>query len=198
MDRERFPTTATYLDSLPAGVDSYPDYLAKASLYRRSIEGRPLPAASGSLPPSLLEMLERPAPVSAWVSEVRTRALMHAIYDEHFRDRDKFLAWVYERNAAMFASPLYRALMMVVSPGVALRGAEMRWATFHRGVRIKVAAESKHASVRLSFPMGLFDELDVYAHGEAFRSAIDAAGARRTVLSVEFDRQSALYRGEWS
>lgn len=200
MDRTRFPATAAYLDGMPLGADSFPEHLAKASLYRTALKDCPLTVERGALPDPVVDLIERPVPVSEWIPEARQRAILHAILDDHFRgDRDRFRRWVYDQNRALFASPLYRILMIVVSPKVVVRGVETRWGTFHKGIAVKAYPGENGGDLVMTFPVGLVDEIDCFGHAESFRAAIDAAGARDGTVEV-VDRKSteARFRIHWS
>ena len=48
--RQRFPTLAHYLSVLPQGLDSYPQYVAKASLLRSILDDHPLTQFASELP----------------------------------------------------------------------------------------------------------------------------------------------------
>lgn len=186
IDAARFPATAAYLASLPQGAASYPAHLAKASLYRKALEDRPLRDVRGALPAELVTLIENPVPFSSWISQAAWRGVMRAIYDTHFHDEARYRAWIYRSNRAMFDSTMYKIMMSVVSPGVLLRGAELRWETFHRGVPLQVVrVGDRAASITMRYPAPLLDAFDLHVHSEAFRAAIDAAGARDSTVNAE-------------
>lgn len=200
MDRARFPNTAAYLDGMPLGADSFPEHLGKASLYRGALKDCPLTVERGALPDSLVDLIARPVPVSEWIPEARQRAILHAILDDHFRgDRDRFRRWVYEQNRALFESPLYRILMIVVSPKVIVRGVESRWGAFHKGISVKAYPQENGGDLVMHFPVGLVDEIDCLGHAESFRAGIDAAGAKHSEVVVA-DRKptEARFRISWA
>ncbi|MEI8256420.1 MAG: hypothetical protein WCJ30_12170, partial [Deltaproteobacteria bacterium] len=90
-------------------------------------------------------------------------------------------------------------LMRVVSPGVLLRGAQMRWETFHRGMPLEVTRiDATAAALTLSFPVHLLDAFDLRIHAESFRAAIDAAGARDGSVDVELLAPGrAMFSARW-
>ena len=199
IDVTRFPATAAYLTPLPQGAASFPSHLAKASLYRKALEEHPLRDVRGALPAELVTLIEEPAPPSSWIPQAAWRGVMRAIYDEHFRDERRYRAWIYRSNRSMFDSTMYGILMRVISPAVLLRGAQMRWETFHRGIPLRVVrATDGEALLTLTFPAPLLDAFDLRVHVEAFRAAIDAAGGRDIAMDVNLVSPGhAEFRARW-
>lgn len=101
-------------------------------------------------------------PINLWVSEVKLVAFALAYATAHFGDdEDAFRRDSAERAEGLFHSPVYRALMAVATPGMLLRGASKRYATFHKGSTLSVSKTSSVADVTLAYPKGLFPEVFV-------------------------------------
>ena len=112
-----------YLAGLPAGLDSFPDCLAKGSVLRSTLAQQPIEELASRLPESLRLLVTDPPVDSEWMSETRFVAIYHAVADlRGFTDAD-ILMWARERNRALFRNPAYRILMAVSSPGTLIRGA---------------------------------------------------------------------------
>jgi hypothetical protein len=189
---------ATYLMTLPHGLASYPDVVAKGAVFRQFAELVPR-GAWADLPSPLREAVRDPPPVSAWVPETWLNAMMLAAVDLHYQSEASFVARAYETNVALLRGPIYRILMLVVSPATLLRGAETRWSGFHRGIRLRVSLETEHAALmRLDFPPHLVPRLIADCYATGFRAAVEAAGGKHTLFERRTsDDRSAVYAGSW-
>ena len=201
VDDAGFPNVARYLAGLPNGIDSYPGCLAKASLFRSMVDRSPLVGIGpDELPPVIVALLDDPPPVTAWIPEAHSHALLLAVYDRNFRSERAFATWCYQAQRELFEGPLYRFMFLVVSPMLLLRGAERRWRTFHRGSQLRVERTgSKSAHLTLTYPGALWDDVSLVGLCEGLRAAIEAAGARRAKVAVaRSDEGRALLEGTWS
>lgn len=175
-----------YLAGLPAGLDSFPQCLAKGSVLRSTLFQQPIEELARRLPESLRQLVIDPPVDSEWMSEVRFVAIRHAVIDVRAYSDAQVLAWARERNRALFRNPAYRILMAVSSPATLLRGASMRWSNWHRGTTLEIEGildEGVRALLR--FPPGLFDELMLSAFGEAFVAGLELARAATPASTVE-------------
>ncbi len=180
------PRMTAYLAQLPAGVDSYPDVLEKASVYREYLVGVDCEALRRVLPPPLLPMIDAPPPSSAWVSEVHVAAFFLALSDT-LGEEAAFLELAYRANRRLLGGPMYRLLFSLLGPRTILKGAQSRWGHFHRGVTMHVAFadDERGATVRLTFPPKLLVPLLFRSYGEAFRAAAEVAGAKDASVRIE-------------
>lgn len=178
-------TIQSYLDALPRGEDSYPECTVKASLIRNAIADKPL-SLDIALPPKVRALVDAPPPVSVWVSEVHFNVVMHAIRDHHFTgDRDEFLSWVYTQNRKLFDTTLYRAIFFVVSPERLLINMEKRWGSFRAGTELHHRRlASKHLELSVRTPANLYSLAVAEGMSTAVRAAIDAAGAKASVVTT--------------
>ena len=171
-----------YLASLPRGLSSHPDAVMKGDIFdymRTSF-------------PGMLDGIEVPAPVARlfadqidgpWVPEVVGNALYLVCREVKFRDDASFLAWSFDAAADLFKTPLYRVLMMVLSPTLVVMGAAKRWSAFHQGSTLTATPAQKaddrlvvHGS--LKYPAGLFDPLILELLGKGFEAAVSGAGGK--------------------
>jgi len=175
-----------YVGGLPAGLDSFPECLAKGSVLRSTLVQQPIETIAGRLPPGLRALVTDPPVDSEWMSEARFAAVYLAIADiRGYADAD-VLVWARDRNRALFRNPAYRILMAVSSPATLLRGATMRWSNWHRGTTLEIEG-ILDVGVRaaLRFPPGLFDDMMLRVFGEAFVAGLEMARARSPVSTVE-------------
>jgi hypothetical protein len=191
-----------YLARLPRGLESYPDYLQKASAYREFLTEIPPGglAALSALPRVLLDLVERPRPVTSWVPEVHCFALFLAIADRFLTDDTIYLARKLAANRRLLGSPLYRLLFVFVSPETLLRGLPSRWAKFHQGLVVKVVeVGAGRGKVRLEYPHHLLPDLQVQVYAKVLQAAIEAAGGKQVSFEVSSKSTSdAVYSGTWS
>ncbi len=123
-----------YLRSLPQGLESFPDCRAKASMLHAGLAVRPIPGERrAQVPASLRPLVDTPPPVSSWVSEVEYCALSLAMADLHGWTDEDFGQYWYDLTRKLVESKLYRGLIGMLTPQVALRSAAWRWSAFHRG-----------------------------------------------------------------
>ena len=194
----RGPSFERYLTGMPGGLDAHPGAQAKGSLVRNVLEGQP-PEVLRRLPAVLQPFVADPPMDSEWVPEVRLCALIHAVAEQRRYSVAEVLAWIRQRNLALFSSPLYRLLMSVVSPEAMLRHAGKRWGNFHRGSSLEFEGFSDDgARVTLTHPAGLYDELVLGAYGAAFAAALEVARAKAPQVSIEISGPGfARYLARW-
>lgn len=184
LDPERFPSLVAFLESLPHGLDSYPECTAKASMVLNLADDRPpSPEDLAALPPPLRRMSEHRPPVSSWISEVHSHAMMLALFDRGFNDLPEFGAYAYKQGAALLSGRLYAAAFKFVSPSLLIKTAALRWGMFHRGTTCR-AVQERDGFVRahIEFPQGLFGDVILTGFAEGVRAAMDlATGGGATV-----------------
>lgn len=175
IDPVRFPVLRAYVDQLPNGLDSHPDYVAKASLYRTVVDATPLaPDDVEALPDVLRSLIQHPLPVSSWIPEAHSHGVMLAVYDSQFGDAGRFEQWAYDRQRDLFSGPLYSVAMKLVSPNLLLKTATLRWRLFHRGVTFKVTEQRNDGGVgELQFPTGVYEDISLLGMCAGLRAALD-------------------------
>lgn len=183
-----------YLQSLPNGVRSVPEAQVRREIIDDQLEW--LASLGRQIDPRLEPHVHEA--VGAWASEVLANALvMHA--RGAYADEAEFFAAIYERQRALFRTPFYRAVMMLMSPTLVMMGADRRWATYRRGSQLLMGrwrrdGDRRAAQATLTFPPGLHPEPILLGFGEMFRAAIDGAGARQSEVSLrEHDAGQACW-----
>ncbi len=185
---------------LPAGLDSFPDCLAKGSVLRSTLAQQPIPELAAALPEPLKALVTDPPVDSEWISEVRFGAIYHAVADlRRLTDAD-MLTWARERNRALFRNPAYRILMAVSSPATLIRGAAMRWSNWHRGTALEIEGiQDDGVRALLRYPEGLYDRTMLEAFGEAFAAGLELARAPTPAARVEIVEPGvARYLCSWT
>lgn len=188
---------ATYLASLPAGLDSYPECTAKVALARAFVERLERAFPVSSLDAGLRASVDQP--VSAWMSEAASTAVFLAARPM-FKSDEEFLRWVADGDRELLSSPLYRALFWLVGPTRVLRTGAERWARFHRGTTLRIEdAQAGEVRARLTFPRGLFPPLAIEAYARSFQIALELAGASPCTCTVESHTPlDATFVARWS
>jgi hypothetical protein len=176
-----------YLDSLPRGLNSYPEYVMKAATYREFLAEIPEGGAAAlrALPPTLLDLVERPLPVSTWLPEVHGNALSIAIGESFFASDDEFVARKLEANRRMLRGPLYRGLFFLLTPATMFKGFTARWEKFHKGIQLKaLSVEKGNAKLRLESPHNLIPLLQARAYAAALQAALESAHAENVEVAL--------------
>ncbi len=195
----RLVRTEEYLSALPGGLSAYPECQAKGILVRMLAAQEAYAAAAPELPRDLRTIVEEPPMGSEWIPEVHFQALLYAMADAVGQDDEALLAAVRPRDREMFGSPAYRILMATPSPGALLRGAELRWANWHRGSTLEVEGIADDGvRLALRFPRALFDGLQLRVVAESFLAALDLTGARSPRAEIfQAGPGFARYRIAW-
>ncbi len=182
-----FPELSSYLAELPNGVDSYPSCQAKASLYRSVADARPIaPADIAKLPAALQRLLDHPVPISSWISEVHSHAVLLAIYDRCFSSRQEFAEFAYQRQKVLFGGRIYSVALRVVSPTMLVKTAALRFGMFHRGVGFTVVdPHPGGVKIVIDHPSGVYDEISRVGLCEGLRAVLDLCMGGGTFVNVQ-------------
>lgn len=174
-----------YFRGLPDGWDSFPEFRAKASLIRTALEVRPAPTSLEAIPEPLRAYFEAPPLPSAWIPEVHYLAFGVAVDDvEGFSDED-FDAYWYEISKKLVQSPLYAGLLGLLTPGVLLRTAALRWSAFHRGIQLRTSKRGGALRLELSYPTGLVPELCARGYKAVFAAVTDTSRSSGEIVQVD-------------
>jgi hypothetical protein len=174
----------------------------KAVLVRQYLDEQPsLQGKSETLPPPVARLIADPPPVSEWIPEAQGIAFFLAGADLLGLDETAFCDFVYRMNVKLLRGPLYRVMMMMVSPAVIIRFAESRWGTFHRGIKLRaeMRPDGVSAGVGLVYPTHLMPELMARAYCGAFRAAIEASGGKDVRFGMStYGSTAAQFDGHWA
>jgi hypothetical protein len=136
-----------------------------------------------------------------WVPEVVNNAVsLNARLA--FASDEAWIRALYDRQREVYRRPLYRALLMVLSPTLLMMGAADRWKAYRRGSELVVDRWRRAGSGRVTtgaivHPPGLYTPLMLRGHASTLHAAIDAAGAKDSaveLLEAESEPGHARYR----
>ncbi len=198
VDPASFPTLATYLVSLPNGIDSYPQCLAKASLLRAVVDELGGPRKLDGIPPPLARELAKPSPPNAWIREVTYVAAHFALLDALGLSEPEMLEATYRANRKLTESRMYRALAQLASPNLLLRGAEISWRLIHRGVSLRMHPGSQKMEIFVRHPSGLWTAVAHQSAALGFRAVVEASnGDNADAQVVESRLDGARFEVTW-
>lgn len=202
LDPSKFPRASRYLEVLPAGLDSYPECQMQASIQDDLRQQFPAIARAAGLPAPLLDALNG-RHQDGWYPEVVGNALFLLVRDLAVDDDGQFLAWHHGAMARLFEKPLFRALMLVLSPTLVIMGAANRWHHFHRGTDLGVAPVTRVSNqfstvATLTNPPEIFTELILRMHCLTFQAALEASRAKEPAVTLrEATAAGAQFEARW-
>ena len=176
---DAYPLLRDYLAKLPAGLESYPECQARASMLRMELATNPpgnIPPAG--LPEQLLETLRSPPMPSGWMPEVHSVAAHLVLFQRTYGgDLERARAGGYEMNKRLFRSTMYRVLTTFATPGLLVRGGPREWDKMRKGTSLRADATRRGATVVLDFPPHLLPPFLVEVVCAGFDAVVHAAGA---------------------
>jgi hypothetical protein len=192
-----------YLDSLPDGLRSFPQCQVRGEILDSTLDW--LAEVEASPDARLRDALARfraGGAAAEWIPEVLQNAVSLQIIDDGYPSDESWLNEVYRRQKMVYRTPLYRALLMVLSPTLLTMGAQDRWAAYRRGSELVVDKWTRQGTRRqttatLFHPAGLHTEVLLLSLGQALVAAVDACGAaasRLELLAEETRPGAARYR----
>jgi hypothetical protein len=176
IDPEVAPRAAEYLLGLPNGLDSYPECQVRSELTREIFKRFPQIPTHPALAPELRERL-RDLGRDEWMSDVVGVVARIMVRDVVVPTDEELDRWSFEVAGEIFAKPVYRMLMYVLSPTLVLMGATKRWSAFRRGSTLTSRFDGHSATAELRFPRNLYNPLVLRGFGHAFRASLTAARA---------------------
>lgn len=198
LDRSSLPTAAAYVEGLPHGLRSYPDCEARSDFVEMLLQEFPDPLRHPGVSEEARRLL-LPVPGVGWMPDVTIVAMRLLARDVVFKDDAAFLKWSFESALKVFAKPTYRMLMFVLSPTLVLMGATKRWGTFRRGTELAAEIAKGQASLKLTYPQGLYPAIMLQSIGEMFRAAL--VGAKAGDVSVRVTKAgdtATTFEVRWS
>ena len=197
-DAQAYPRAAEYVGSLPEGLDSYPNFRSKASIYLTLLVELGVPLKTSTLPPILATLIESPPTANTWVPTSQVNALELVIADV-LKSSEGFLGLAYSMNRKLLGSTMYRPMVFVSSPAFLLKVSTMVWGRFHTGTVLRPRVEASSARLDLTFPERLLPRLIVEEKATAYRAAAEAAGGRDVSAVVEeCSAERARFTLTWS
>ncbi len=200
-DASRFPRLARYVEQLPAGLSSYPECLAKASLLRASADALEVEIPGSGLPAVVHELLVDPPVPSSWIPQAHCVAAHVALADmAGLVDDVDLVDWSYRANKALAASTMYRVLVQLASPRALLRLVPISWRTIHRGIVLDVDSTSseKQTLLIIRHPPHVWTREVHQTVAGGFRPPLEASRARDVrVELVVSETEGAEYLVSW-
>lgn len=199
---KKIPRTLEYISGLPKGFDGYPEQQVRGDVFASTCElvrGR---VDLSQLPQGLASHISG-QDSREWVPDTYGAALILLARDLLFESDDEAVDWFYQTNAELIRRPLYRVVMLALSPTLMLMGTSKRWGAFRKGSEMVAdkaerRGDRMHARVHLRYPPGLYPDLCLRAFGTAMRAVLDAGRAQDIQLQhqlAEFGH--CIYEASW-
>lgn len=195
-----YPRLAAYLDSLPEGLQSHPQCTCVAEVFSEVLQAHPNLGHHAGIPAPLAALLLTPPKPTQDIPEVLSTASRMLLRDVAYNHDVAYLQFMEALSAKVFAKPMYRMLMYVMSPSLILMGAQRRWARFRKGTTLRAEPRSTDGTVELvlSFPHRLFPPLALETFGGAYCAALKASRARNVnVLLRDHDNTRGVFVLSW-
>jgi hypothetical protein len=193
-----FPRTAAYLAELPGRLDAYPRCRVRTAVTREITDQFPKALDSPGIDPAVVELIRGAIKREEWMPEAYGMLVRLIVRDVAFQTDAEYHRWYYDIAGKIFAKPVYRMLMYVVSPTLVMLGAQRRWAAFREGTTLSAKIDRNQGEIELKFPEKLYPELILVGFGEAFRASIVAARARDAKVElIEVAAERARWKAGW-
>lgn len=158
------------MKALPAGLASFPDCKAKASMVRTAFQT--LPVRVDQFPDPLKGYVSNPPLANAWISETEYVAVCLALADAHALDTAGFQKLWYG-SMQRLTKGLYAALLAWVNPQTLLRTLASRWDHFHLGTTASARALGESLEISIEYPEPLWPDLIVNGYVSVFQALVD-------------------------
>ena len=131
-----FPNLTKYIDSLPQGLDSYPEAMQKASVTHSLFKAWPgIVQHAHALPLPLQNLVMNPPPASLWVPAVHAYALWVLTSQVHTGgDPACFSALSLAIDRDVLSMPIYGMIFRVLGERLTVRAVGVAFSSFHRGI----------------------------------------------------------------
>ncbi len=188
LGRARYPITSAYERRLPEGLDSYPDCAVRADLFRGLGAEVPALLDDPTLPEVMRDVLTE-RHTEDWIAETVGLSLLMMVRDVAYDDDQAYFDWSRAWIARTFRKPLYRALMLILSPTLVVMGAARRWSTFHQGSTLTVSKVQPRddrlvLEGHLAFPPHLFQPFILEQVCYSLLAALDASRATEPQINL--------------
>ncbi|AKV02709.1 hypothetical protein AKJ09_09372 [Labilithrix luteola] len=183
---------------LPRGLDSYPEYRCKASVYQIYADGLDLSAFPfDEVPASVSALLKSPTLPNAWLQEAHVTAVVLAVLDHRGLDDAAAIRLMDESNERLLNGRLFRSFMSLASPSILLTLASRQWGLIHRGMKFAVERGTP-TRLRIDSPEHLHDELIAHATACGIRHALKMSRAKEPRVELEsYSPTTATYVATW-
>jgi|GEM_PF-505272 len=188
-----------YLNRLPEGLNSYPEFRQKASVFRDFLRmldfDRLLPALPNH---EMRQWVQDPPGDNCWISEVHTCAVMAAAVDSCFDDDDGFQDLAFQVHQASLSRPLYRGLMSLLKPSRVMKLGGSTWRFIHEGSSLAVVEVGDRVELILQHPPHAYCDPMVRAQAGAFLTVAHLAGQDDAAVSLtQHNEREARFIVDW-
>jgi hypothetical protein len=203
LDPAHHPRAAAYVASLPEGLSSFATCWMNRHVLERVSEDFPDLGAGEALPPAIADFFANRV-AGNWITEATGNAIYLMIRDHCFGDDASFRAWNQKNIDRLIHNPIFRAIMVLLSPSLVVMGAAKRWGSFHQGTEMKTepmgqAGARMQVRGTLTYPPGLYDDLLLQLHCSTFLAALAAAHAGEPEVRLgHVTPGKAEYLASWS
>jgi len=189
---------ATYLDALPQGLDSYPEFRLKGSIFRQFIDALDVETLLPALPTPLQRWVRRPPPDNAWMPEVHSNAIFVVAAQVCFASEAAFVEFAYDANSRALQTPLYHGLIRFLSPQRVVRLAASTWGLMHAGSSLAVHDDGHSVELEMQHPAFAYPRLMLSALATGYAAAAHLAGEEDTVVRLSCSQEGeARFHLDW-
>jgi len=189
----------TYLNRLPAGLESYPNMTIKGAIFRQFLKGVDVDLLRAALPPRLLSLVDNPPPANVWMPEVQSNAVFTVVAEVCFADEDAFMQYAYENNKEVLESPLYALLIRMLSPSRVVKLAAKAWGQMHKGTTLFADDHGAYTLLRLDHPPHAYPRCMLLALSQGYLSAAHLAGEEAaTAELIDEEVDGAAFKLNWN
>lgn len=186
IDAARYPRAAAYYAQLPAGMDSFSDYLVRVDGRENLIKDFGALAEDATLPQPVRTYLSGGVR-EAWMPEVISVMTLALARDVMLPSDEALRTWAYDDAISVFKKPMYKMLMFVMSPTLVVMSASKRWNTWRSNSTLSadpVKQEGGRFVTRLilTAPAQLYDDTSLTQLGQVYVAAATAAGGKDAQL----------------
>ncbi len=194
------PELATYLASLPQGLDSHPECTVRSATMRTAIDLLDLESTEG-LPEPVAALVADPPHRSHHIPEAHNLCFFSWLRDERFDGEEGYLTFTDAVFHRFYAMPLYRVAFMMGRPEQVAASSSRIWSFVRKGTHLEVMRRAEEVAwLRVSYPPYLFDALHgrVLARGLAIAYRM-AHGLEDLWVGVEEQTATELHlRVHWA
>ena len=181
LDGVRYANAGAYVATLPDGLASFSACRMNRHVLAHVGIDFPDLFAETDAPPLVMDFFKGRTP-GDWINEATGNAIYLMIRDRYFGDDSSFRSWNQTNIERLVRNPVFRAIMVLLSPSLVVMGAGKRWGSFHQGTEMKTesmgqAGGRMQVRGRLTFPEGLYNRLLLELHCSTFLAALVVARA---------------------
>lgn len=179
-----FPSLMEYLQSMPLGPNAVPSCTAVGGYCNLLRKQNPDILLNKQMPALIRLKMQSTWSDTDWINCALQVCIVLAIYDQKGQDRPAARQALNRAFTEMCKQPLYRVVMMVLSPSLVMSGAAKRWHYFFRGCDLTSVVRQDHAVLTLTAPPNLFPRLYCEIFSEVFAVAVLCAGAKHATSQL--------------